>query len=449
MATYHIKKGYNVPMKGAPAKKKEVLPVPKTLGICPTDFQGIKPKLTVKLNDKVKIGSPLFFDKRNPEVQFVSPCAGCVSAIHYGARRKILDIAITLDEEEEAIDFKSFTEKALTNASAEDIKEVMLKAGLWPFIRQRPYNCIAHHEDKPKAVFVNCMDTAPLACDPVYSLSEEGEAFALGIEILKKLAGDNIHVVTSPQGKASFSNARGVHLHEFTGKHPAGLVGTHIAKIDPINKGETVWVINARDTVTIGQFFQTGSFPTKRIIAVTGNGIKEQKYLEVRTGAKLEDILKGNLQEGTQRVISGNPLTGVQRSKDSFLGVYDSSVTVIPEPTGKKFIGWMLPGFNRPSYTRTFLSRLIPGKLFSYDTNLNGGQRTMVQSGLFENLVALDVHPEFLVKAILAGDIELMEKLGILECDEEDFALCSYVSPSKIEISSIIRDGLELMEKDG
>jgi len=449
MATYHIKKGYTIPMKGLPEKNKASIGSPKILGICPTDFRGIKPKLTVKLNDEVKIGSPLFFDKKNPEVQFVSPGCGRISDIIYGPRRKLLDIAITLSEEEDAVDFSSFTDKGIGDASASELKEVLLKSGLWPFLRQRPYNTIAQPEDAPKSVFVNCMDTAPLANDPAFSLMGKEDAFALGIEVLKVLAGDKIHVVTAPEGKAVFDKAKGVHVHEFKGKHPAGLVGTHISKIDPINKGEVVWVINARDLILIGEFFETGKFPTKRVIAVAGNGTKTQQYVEVRAGVKLGDLLEDNLQNGPQRIISGNPLTGVEKSQDSFLSVYDSSVTVLPEPTEKHFLGWCLPGFNRPSFGKSFFSRLIPGKTFAFDTNINGGARAMVQSGLFEGVVALDVMPEFLIKAILAGDIELMEKLGILECDEEDFALCAYVSPSKMEISSIIRDGLELMEKDG
>ena len=449
MATYHIKKGYTLPMQGVPERKTTSLDTPKTLGICPTDFKGIKPKLSVKLNDPVKIGTPLFFDKQQPDVQFVSPAGGTVSAINYGPRRKILEIVIQVAGKEEHEMFPSFTTDSLAKQSAEDLTSTMLKAGIWPLIRKRPFNRIADPNEKPKSIFVNCMETAPLAADPAFALEGCESSFALGVEVLKKLTSGKVHVVTSKDAKGPFSSAKGVQTHQFTGKHPAGLVGTHIAKIDPINKGECVWVVNARDTVSIGTFFATGKFPTQRVIALSGNGATETGYLKVRTGMRLNDLVGNRLKEGKVRVISGNPLTGVERNLESFLGTYESTVTLLPEPTEKHFMGWMMPGFNRPSFTRTFFSKLFPGKTFSYDTNVNGGHRAMVMSGLYEEVVALDVMPEHLVKAILSQDIELMEKLGILECDEEDFALCSYICPSKLEISSIIDQGLVLMEKDG
>lgn len=449
MATYHIKKGYTIPINGSPAKTRKSLGTPKTLGICPTDFKGIKPKLTVKLDENVKVGTPLFFDKKHPEVQFVSPAGGTVSAINYGPRRKILEIVITLASQEESVEYPKLSMDALKGKTAEELKETMLQAGIWPFLRRRPFNTIADPNETPKSVFVNCMDTAPLAADPEFSLEGREDAFAMGIEVLKKLAGDRIHVVTEEGKGKPFSKATGVHTHQFSGKHPAGLASTHISKIDPINKGEMVWVINARDLIAIGSFFETGKFPTTKVIALSGAGIKEPAYYEVRAGLQLNDLVGNQLSDGVQRVISGNILTGIQRKADGFLGFYDNLVSVIPEPAITRFMGWLMPGFSRPSFTRTFFSKLIPGKKYDFDTNLNGGHRAMVQSGMYEDVVALDVMPEFLIKAVLCSDIELMEKLGILECDSEDFALCSYICPSKVEITTIIEEGLELMEKDG
>jgi len=449
MATFHIKKGYTIPMQGEPEKKKVVLDSPKTLGICPTDFKGIKPKLTVKEQDKVKVGTPLFFDKMQPEVQFTSPAGGTVSAINFGPRRKVLEIVITVDEDEAFEDFPQYTKETLQAQEGATLRDALLKAGLWPLIRRRPFNTIARLEDSPKALFINCMDTAPIAADPDFALEGKGELFAMGVAAMKQIVGDSVHVVTGKDSKGVFDQAEGVHSHQFSGKHPAGLVGTHIAKIDPINKGECVWVMNARDVVSIGSFFQSGRFPIHRVVALSGTGVSGTGYFEVRAGTQLKDLVGPFLQKGPQRIISGDVLMGTGRKVEGFLGTYHHTVTVLPEPTEKQFLGWFMPGFDRPSFTRTFLSRLIPGKTFKFDTNLNGGHRAMVQSGLYEDVVALDVMPEFLVKAVLCQDIELMEQLGILECDEEDFTLCSYICPSKMEISSIIAEGLELMEKEG
>ncbi len=450
MGDFNISKGYTVPAKGEAAEEVTDAKHPPFVGVCPGDFPGLKPKLSVAVNDEVKVGSPLFFDKKNPELVFLSPAGGRVTAINYGPRRVIEEIIIATNDTYQHEIFEKHTPAQISKVTRETLIQKLLAGGVWPYLRRRPFNKIADYSVQPKAIFVNCMATAPLAAKPSFFLADAKAEFEAGIEALKVLS-QKVHVVTDgTDAKADlFRGVQGVQQHRFTGKHPAGLVGTHITKIDPINKGETVWVIDAANLVMIGRFLTSGRYPIERTVALAGNGLKKPQYVRTQVGTKVADLVNGNLNEGENRFISGDMLSGLQRSQERPMNFYDSLLTVLPEGREQHFLGWMNPGISLPSYTRAFVSGFLPGGKYALNTNINGGHRAIVVSGNYDSVIALDIHAEFLVKATLANDIEQMEQLGILECDPEDFGLATYICPSKTEVSRIIADGLELMEKEG
>lgn len=448
MAHIKIKKGYTVPILGEPQGAPEAMSHPAFVGVCPVGFPGLKPRLDVKVNDEVKIGSPLYHDKKAEEIKFLSPAAGRVTAINYGPRRVIEEIIIARNDSEDAVAFPKHTLGGIAALGRDELVSQLLAGGVWPYIRRRPFNKIAGVDDTPKGIFINAMDTAPLAADPVVALKDDGEAFAAGVAAAKVLC-EKVYISTAPGVGAPFAGIDGVGYYTFEGKHPAGLTGTHIGKIDPINKGETVWHLNARDVVAIGSLLLTGTFPTKRTVAVSGPGVKSPKYVTTRMGVRLSDLVAGNVNDGEMRYVSGTVLNGTTKNAESFLGFYDGTLTVLAEGRKQELVGWMMPGFSKPSFTRVFVSGILGGKKFPMNTNVNGGRRAIVASGMWESVMGLDVFPEHLAKACVAQDIDAMEQLGILECDPEDFALCTYVDPSKTEVSQMIADGLELIEKEG
>ncbi|CAM2067785.1 Na(+)-translocating NADH-quinone reductase subunit A [Sulfidibacter corallicola] len=448
MGDYKISKGYTVPILGEAAKELVDAKHPPFVGVCPVEFKGLKPKLSVKVNDEVKVGTPLFFDKKNPELIFLSPATGRITAINYGPRRVIEEVVIATGDAYQYEIFEKHTLAQIAKVTRETLIQKLLAGGVWPYIRQRPFTKIADYTKPAKAIFVNCMDTAPLANDPSFSLKERGEDFKAGIQALKVLS-DKIHLVTNGGSQGPFGDVEGVTRHTFSGKHPAGLVGTHINKVDPINKGETVWFVHARDLVMIGQFLLSGRYPIERIVAVAGNGAQKPHYVRTQVGTKIKDLVAGNLADGEMRFISGNVLSGSLKDPEKPLGFYDDLLTIIPEGREQHLLGWANPFKSVPSYTRAFISGFFSGTKYKMNTNINGGHRAIIVSGNYDEVVALDVHAEFLIKATLAQDIDMMEQLGILECDPEDFSLCTYICPSKTEVSQIIADGLELMEKEG
>lgn len=421
---------------------------PAFVGVCPVAFPGLKPRLDVSVDAEVKVGTRLFHDKKDPDVRFLSPAAGRVTAINYGPRRVIEEIIIATNGSNDSESFAKHDLAGIASMNRETLVAELREGGVWPFIRRRPFNKIASNEETPKSIFVNCMDTAPLANDPNFSIKDKQEAFKAGVAAMRVLC-DQVHLCMAPNAANQFKSIDGVSSHTFEGKHPAGLTGTHISQVSPINKGEVVWTVNARDVVLVGDLLLNGTYPTERIVAVAGPGASEPRYWRTRLGVRINDLVGDKTADGEQRFISGNVLSGQQKNAQGFLGFYDDLITVIPEGREQHFIGWMMPGMDRPSYTRNYLSGIFGGKGFKMNTNLNGGRRTIIQSGIWDRVTSLDVFPEFLVKACLAEDIDAMERLGILECDPEDFALCTYICPSKTEVSQIIAEGLELMEREG
>ncbi len=442
-----LRKGLNIKLAG----KAEKILMPEIavtrFGVRFADFPGLVARLEVKEGTPVKAGSVLFHDKAFPEIKYVSPVSGVVREIVRGDKRLLTEVVIE-QAGSEKIDFGAADPITLTR---EEVRTRLLGSGMWPVLRQRPYHIVARPDAVPRAVFISAFDTAPLAPDLDFVMANtHGNHLQTGINALSRLTDGKIHI--SHEAGSTFAsemkNLRNVELHSFAGPHPAGNVGVQIHHIDPVVRGEVVWTVDLQDVVALGRLFDKGFYDRERIIALAGAGVIHRKYHRIRPGASVSGILKSNLQEGSQRVISGNALTGRRITPEGFLGFYDNTVTVLSEGDQSEFLGWATPGLKKFSYWRVFLSKLLPAKEYDIDTNLHGGRRAFVVTGHYENVLPMDIYPIQLVKAILAGDVELMENLGIYEVAEEDFALCEYIDPSKTEIQEIIRSGINLMIKE-
>lgn len=442
-----LKRGLNIRLKGKAEKILTKTDLAEQYAVKPPDFQNLTPKLTVKENDTVKAGDPLFFDKYNPDIKFTAPVSGTVTAIRRGERRRIMEVVIKPDSQ---IDYCDFGKADPKDLSREAVIEKITSSGCWPFIRQRPYAIIAKPDDQPKAIFISGFDSAPLAPDYDFLLQEESKAFQTGIDALKQLTNGKIHLGVNAEYPTSpvYEKTQGIDIHLFRGKHPAGNVGIQLHHIDPVNKGEVVWTINPLDVVIIGRLFLEGRFNAERIIALTGSEILKPRYFRTILGANIKQFVDNNTTDKALRYISGNVLTGRQISPNGYLGFYDVHLTVIPEGNYHEFFGWIAPGFKKFSMSRTFFSWLMPDKRYQLDTNLHGGHRAFIITGQYDKVLPMDILPVHLLKAIMIGDIELMENLGIYEIAEEDMALCEFVCTSKTEVQNIIRQGLNLMIKE-
>lgn len=449
MAKYiKIKRGLNIKLVGEANKIFSDLPLPETFAIKPPNFIGVTPKLLVKQGDEVQAGSPLFSDKNNEAVLFCSPVSGEVIEIIRGEKRKLLEVRILADKEIRYVDFKK------TNPgdfSREDIIQLLLNSGVWPFIRQRPFGIIANPAVTPKSIFISTFDSNPLAPDNNFILGGNEEDFQTGLDALQKLTDGKVHLNINAGTAAPevFTNAKGVEINKISGPHPAGNVGVQIHHIDPVNKGEVVWCLNPQDVLILGRLFNQGKFDAGRVVALTGSQIENPKYYKTIVGSAIKNIISdGGLKAGENRIISGNVLTGKQIPSDGYLDFYDSQITVIPEGHEHEFMGWLAPGFSKFSLSRTFFSWLTPNKKHDLNTNLHGEERPFVVTGEYEKVFPMDIFPVLLLKSILIEDIEMMEKLGIYEVVEEDFALCEFVCTSKIESQDIIRRGLDIIRKE-
>lgn len=442
-----LKKGLDIQIKGEAANVLEHIAKPETFAIKPTDFHGLIPKLTVKVGDTVKAGTPLFFDKYQPEVNFTSPVSGEVVAINRGERRKVLEVVVKADGADLSEDFGKVDPQKL---STDEIKALLMKSGLWPSVKTRPFGIIARPTDQPKAIFISCFDSSPLAPDFDFILKGEESSWQAGINALLKLGNGKVNLgLSAIKENKLFASTQGVQLNYFDGPHPAGNVGIQIAAVSPINKGEVVWTVAPQDVVTIGKLLLTGKFDASKIVALVGSEVKEPKYYRFWKGANLSVLLKNHLEGKNNRIISGNILTGTAVAADNFLGYYDSMVSVIPEGNYYEMFGWATPGFGKFSPSRTFFSWMGSGKKkYILDTNMHGEARAFVLSDQYEQVLPMDILPVYLLKAILANDIDAMEQLGIYEVVEEDLALCEYICTSKIKVQSILRGGINSMIKE-
>ncbi|WP_372773556.1 Na(+)-translocating NADH-quinone reductase subunit A [Mangrovibacterium sp.] len=444
---FKLKRGLDIRLKGAAEAILENAPAPATVALKPIDFPGLTPKLSVKADAQVKAGDALFFDKYNPEILFTSPVSGTVKAVVRGERRKILEVVVEADAKNE---FATFTKADPLKLSREEITGQLLNSGLWPFFKQRPYGILAKPSDQPKNIFISGFDSSPLAPDYEFIFKNDLSSIQTGINALSKLTEGKVQLgLSSKTANSIFGGLKNVEVNTFAGPHPAGNVGIQIHKVAPINKGDVVWTISMQAVAYIGRLFENGIVDLSKIIALTGSEVKAPKYVKTIHGAEIGTLVKGKTKnENSERLISGNALTGRQVDTDDYLGYFAQQITVIPEGDHYEFMGWAAPGVGKFSASKTFFSSLLPKKAYTLDANLNGSERAFVVSGQYEKFLPMDILPVFLLKAILANDIDKMEQLGIYEVVEEDLALCEYACTSKIKVQQILREGLATMVKE-
>jgi Na+-transporting NADH:ubiquinone oxidoreductase subunit A len=446
-----LKKGFDINLVGRAMTKVATPESADTFSIKPTDFQGLyMPKPVVKEGDPVKAGTPVFTDKRHPEITFASPVSGEVVEVVRGEKRRLLEIKILGDRKMDFENFRKYSVSEVANLSAAEAREALLKGGVWPQLVQRPFGVLADPKITPKAIHISAFDTHPLAPDFGTLFKGQEHFFQIGVDVLRKLTTGLVHVNVHSSKEIStvFSQVKGAEVNKFSGPHPAGCVGVQIHHLDPINKGDIVWTISPFGVIQIGKLMLNGVHDASRLIAVTGPCVKEPQYYKTITGSSVKKILKGNLTSEHVRVISGNVLTGTNIGVDGHLSYFDNQVTVLTEGDHYEFLGWITPTVNKLSFHRAFglLSFLTPNKEFKLDTNTHGEPRAFVQTGVFEKVVPMDILPTHLIKSILAEDIDEMEALGIYEVIEEDFALCEFVDVSKHNVQDILREGIELIQ---
>ena len=441
-----ISKGLNINLKGAPVAEFAPVEAAKFYALMPADFTRVTPKVVVKPEDTVKAGDPLFFDKANPELQFVSPVSGKVVAVNRGERRRVLNVVVESDGKFQSVEYKA---KDVLSLSAEEVKADLLKSGLFAFMRQRPYDVIATPTDTPRAIYVSAFDSKPLAVSFEVALKGNEDDFQTGLDALSRIA--PVHLgICACQKSTALLVAKNVTTTIFKGPHPAGNVGVQINKTAPVNKGEIVWTIGAEEVIFIGRLFNKGKVDMTRTVALAGSEVKNPSYSKVVLGAQLTNLLAGRLESKNElRIIDGNVLTGKKTTADGFLGAFSTEVTVIPEIMGgDEMLGWAMPRFSMYSTSRSYFSWLFPKRKYTIDARIKGGERHMIMSNEYDKVFPMDIYPEYLVKAIITGNIDKMEQLGIYEVAPEDFALCEFVDSSKLELQRIVREGLDKLRAE-
>ncbi len=442
-----IKKGLTINLKGEADKTLSRAPRSRTFAIRPADFHLTTPKMVVKEGAKIKAGEIIFYSKDNENIKFASPVSGTLTAIERGAKRVITRILIEAEPQDTFLDHGSVK---VASMNGEALKSHLLASGCWPFIKQRPYDVIANPEIAPKAIFISGYTTAPLAADLDFTLHGKEAELQAAVTALSKLTEGSVHIGIGSDGSSPLKGMSDAVIHSVKGQHPAGNVGTQIAMVDPINKGETVWTVAAQDLVIIGELLLTGKFNAERVIALAGSSVKTPKYYTTKIGAEVATfVYDSGLNEENVRVISGDVLSGTQVSPKQHLGYYANTVTVIPEGDDYEFFGWTKPVFNKVSNSRALtFSWMQPKKKFELDTNTNGEHRAFVVTGNYEEVFPLDIYPMQILKACMVQDLDAMEALGMYEVAPEDFALTEFICVSKQPHQQIIRNGLDLMYKE-
>jgi len=437
-----LRKGLDIRLLGEPVEKLVAAGKSATYALCPSDFTGVTPKVVVKEDQTVKAGEALFVDKNHPEVLFVSPVSGQVVAVNRGARRKVTSIVVRPDEKQIYVEFGT---KSVQSLSGHDVLSMLLESGLFGFIRQRPYDVIASPADTPRGIFVSAFDSKPLAPKFEFQLAGNELDFQTGLSALAKIA-PTVLSISADQTSATLKEAKNVSLYTFKGPHPAGNVGVQINHIKPVNKGEVVWTVDPETVIIMGRLFNKGVVDMTRTIAVAGSEVDDPAYMKVLPGIQVSSVLGNRLKRKENvRIINGNVLTGTPVPFDeSWLGAFSNMVTVIPEGDDvNELLGWIMPRFKHYSVSRTFFSWLSCGKKYDIDARVKGGERHMIMSNEYDKVFPMDIYPEYLIKAIITGNIDKMEAYGIYEVAPEDFALCEFVDSSKLELQRIVRQGLD------
>lgn len=447
-----IKRGLDLPISGAPVQAIVTSASTRTVALLGRDYVGMKPTVVVTEGERVKLGQVLFTDKKCPLINFTSPGAGTVAAINRGSQRRLLSVVIELDGDEQ-VGFSRYDPIELDKLSRQSVVDDLLKSGLWTALRTRPYSKVPNPETTPHSLFVNLMDSNPLAADPALILAARHDDLIAGINLLATLPQHQLYVCSNPDTAADIAPQRlagNVEIQQFRGPHPAGLAGTHIHMLQPAGAHKEVWTINYQDVIAIGKLFATGELDTERVISLAGPQVLEPRLLRSRLGANLDEMVAGELKPQESRVISGSVLGGTKAAGvEAYLGRYHQQVSVLREGRERPLLGYLSPGVNRHSVMGIYVSSLTKNKRFPLSTSTQGSERAMVPIGAYEKIMPLDILPTQLLRALLVGDIESAQNLGALELDEEDLGLCSYVCPGKYEYGPILRDNLTRIEKEG
>lgn len=442
---FNIKRGLELPITGEPEQGiTEGRPV-RSVAVLGSDYVGMKPTMTVAEGDRVSLGQLLFTDKKNPDVRYTAPASGVVTAIHRGAKRVFQSLVIDADGDQ-AEQFEKYSSSQLDSLSRDQVQTNLVQSGLWTALRTRPYSKVPAPGAAPAALFVTAIDTNPLAANPAVIIAEHPEAFEQGLKILAKLTDGKVYLCKAPGAVMPAGSAQ---VEEFAGPHPAGLVGTHIHFLEPVGVHKTVWHIGYQDVIAVGKLFTTGQLWVERVVALAGPQVENPRLVRTRLGANLDELTAGEFQGGENRIISGSVFGGFTANGPfAYLGRYSNQVTVLCEGRDRTLLHYIVPGSNRFSVMPIYVSRFM-NKLFPFSTTTNGSERAMVPVGSYEKIMPLDILPTQLLRSLIVGDTETAQKLGALELDEEDLALCTYVCPGKYEYGPILRNNLTTIEKEG
>jgi len=452
MSLTKIRKGLNVPIAGEPGQVITEGKVSKKVALIGYDYVGMKPTMAAAVGDRVKLGQLLFTDKKMAGLNFTAPGAGTITAINRGPKRVFESIVIELADKEDEITFDSYQEDRLADLDAEKVKNNLIRSGLWLSLRARPFGRTANPADSPHSLFVTAMDTNPLAPSLEKILAGNEKDFQNGLKVISRLTAGKIFLCKSPGANIPTVDLASLVTAEFSGPHPAGNVGTHIHFLDPVHRRKTVWHIDAQDVVAVGKLFTTGRIPVERVVSLAGPAAKQPRLIKTRIGASIEDLVADELKENGAgvRVISGSVLSGrTAAGPVAFLGRYHQQISALAEAGKRRFLGWLNPGWNSFSVKRILLSSLFRRKKFAFNTDISGGHRSIFPLGVYEDVMPMDFEITYMLRALMVKDVEEAENLGCLELCEEDLALCSFVSPSKIEYGPVLRENLTIIEKEG
>ncbi|MCG9552836.1 Na(+)-translocating NADH-quinone reductase subunit A [Vibrio sp. Isolate32] len=443
-----IKKGLDLPIAGTPSQVINDGKSITKVALLGEEYVGMRPTMHARVGDEVKKGQVLFADKKNPGVVFTSPASGKVIEVNRGAKRVLQSVVIEVAGNEQ-ITFNSYEANHLASLDRETVKNQLVESGAWTALRTRPFSKVPAINSETQAIFVTAMDTNPLAAEPELIINEQSDAFVAGLDLLSTLTNGKVYVCKKGTSLPRSAQSN-VEEHVFDGPHPAGLAGTHMHYLYPVNAQNVAWSINYQDVIAFGKLFLTGEIYSERVVSLAGPVVNNPRLVRTQIGASLEELTDSELMPGEVRLISGSVLSGVHASgPHAYLGRYHQQVSVLREGRDKELFGWAMPGKNKFSVTRSFLGHVFKGQLFNMTTTTNGSDRSMVPIGNYEKVMPLDMEPTLLLRDLCAGDVDSAQALGALELDEEDLALCTFVCPGKYEYGQLLRECLDTIVKEG
>ena len=459
MTLHKVRRGLRLPISGEPVQQIESSKTPRRVALLGRDYIGMRPTMHVKPGETVRRGQLLFEDKKMPGVRFTSPAAGKVTAVNRGEKRVFESCVIELSRAElegrggtgDEVSYSSFTNRHPSSLNRQQVEELLLESGAWTALRARPFGKVADPQDKPHSIFVTAMDTNPLAPDARVFLEGHEPQFQSGLTVLSKLTEGPVYVCVGPGGEIETPKDADVRIETFSGPHPSGTVGYHIHVLDPVDRNKTVWHVGLQEVIAIGALFEGGQQRFERVVSLAGPAVKEPRLIRTRLGASTDDLVADEIVGNDDRVISGSVLAGRRAMGDTlgYLGRYHQQISVIAEDREREFLGWLTPGLNKFSVINTFVSALTPGKRYPFTTTTNGSRRNIVPIGMYEKVTPMDLPTTVILKSLLMTDVETAERLGCLELDEEDVALCTYVCPGKNDYGPHLREVLTILEKEG